>query len=54
METVWFTETLASTYQSTRRYNPKDRYQYHLSVLGGVVVIVLATGPKVRGFKPSR
>jgi hypothetical protein len=54
METVWFTQTLASTYQSTCRYNPKDQYQYHLSVLGGVVVIVLATGPKVRGFKPSR
>jgi hypothetical protein len=23
-------------------------------VLGGIVIIVLAIGPKVRGFKPSR
>jgi hypothetical protein len=23
-------------------------------VLGGIVVIMLATGPKVRGFKPGR
>jgi hypothetical protein len=26
----------------------------HLVALGGLVVSVLATGPKVRGFKPGR
>jgi hypothetical protein len=27
---------------------------YEMVVVGGVMVIVLATGPKVRGFKPGR
>jgi hypothetical protein len=32
-----------------------DTHRLHTSVvLGGVVVSVLATGPKVRGFKPGR
>jgi hypothetical protein len=30
-------------------------FSYNLQVaVGGVVVIVLATGPKVRGFKPGQ
>jgi hypothetical protein len=27
-EAVFFSETLVSTYKSTRRYNPKDQYQH--------------------------
>jgi hypothetical protein len=35
----------------------KDRVQQYFTIdiaLGGVVVSVLATGPKVRGFNPGR
>jgi hypothetical protein len=30
------------------------RRNIHIVVLGGLVVIALATGPKVSGFKPGR
>jgi hypothetical protein len=35
---------------------PKTTYVFmgHIVVLGGLVVIILANGPKIDGFKPAR
>jgi hypothetical protein len=47
MEAACYSKTVVPTYKFTLCYNPEV-------VLGGLVVIVLATEPKVRGFRPGR
>jgi hypothetical protein len=56
-QTSWSTERLLA---SQEEHNPVVTHAYLISnisnvvVLGGLVVSVLATGPKVRGFNPGR
>jgi hypothetical protein len=55
---IYFSQFLPKLHLKYFSYTKLFQYVYLLTIscvaLGGLVVIVLATGPKVRGFDPDR